>query len=314
MRVRNVAPETKSLAAAIALVVGLVVASGGLTAAKSPVLVGPDPAGMDSARVAEPIRTEAVITADDRPDLFAGADRVRTGFGFPAGTKKAGRHVHDGFQNSDYDEVSELGSNGQPLAMTQFDGSGRLLEAVRFDIPTSSAVHVTGDTAAKSAQRGLSSSGLAVTGEARTDFVSSDGGWDVHWDRVADGLAVRGDETRVHVWADGRVQTVATVEHQLAPAPARKLSQPDARTVVTKQMDQWSGTSAVGYSVAAMNLEWVGPNAAFDASKLSAAAAPYRLSWVVNVKPTGPEAEYIQLITLYVDAGDGKIIGGDFVE
>ena len=91
MRVRNVAPETKSLAAAIALVVGLVVASGGLTAAKSPVLVGPDPAGMDSARVAEPIRTEAVITADDRPDLFAGADRVRTGFGFPAGTKKAGR-------------------------------------------------------------------------------------------------------------------------------------------------------------------------------------------------------------------------------
>jgi hypothetical protein len=50
------------------------------------------------------------------------------------------------------------------------------------------------------------------------------------------------------------------------------------------------------------------------ASKLNTAPAPYRLSWVVNVKPTGEAADYIRLITLYVDAGDGTVIGGDVVE
>jgi hypothetical protein len=83
---------------------------------------------------------------------------------------------------------------------------------------------------------------------------------------------------------------------------------------VAGQLDQWSSQGSVRYTVTDMDLEWVGPNAAFDASKLNTAPAPYRLSWVVNVKPTGEAADYIRLITLYVDAGNGTIIGGDVVE
>jgi hypothetical protein len=61
-------------------------------------------------------------------------------------------------------------------------------------------------------------------------------------------------------------------------------------------------------------MEWVGPNAAFDTSKLGQAPEPYRLAWVANVKPSGAAADGITLITLFVDAGDGTIIGGDVVE
>ena len=314
MQSRKSISATRSLLAAAAIVLGLAISSGSLTVASSPLSVGPDQVGVDSARVVGLAQNEEVISLDDHPEVFVEADKARDAFGFPVGVKKVGRHVHDAFQNSDYDEVSEVSSNGQPLALTQFDGSGRLTTAVRFDIAASPAVRVTGDAATKTAQRGLAASGLTVIGQARTDPNVADGGWEVHWDRTAEGLAVRGDETRVHLWADGRIQTLARVEHQLAPAPARRLSQPDARNVVTRQLAQWSGKASVGYTVLSMDLEWVGPNAAFDASKLNDPPAAYRLAWVANVKPSDATAEYIQLITLYVDAGDGTVIGGDVVE
>jgi hypothetical protein len=314
MQSRKSIPATRSLLAAAAIILGLAVTSAGLTAAGPQLSVGPDQIGVDSAQVVGPAQKAVAITADDHPEVFTRADKTRDGFGFPVGVKKVGRHVHDASQNSDYDEVSEVGSNGQPLALTQFDGSGRLTTAVRFDAIASPKVRTTGDAATKAAQRGLALSGLTVMGQARTDSNAVDGGWDVQWARAAEGTTVRGDETRVHLWADGRIQTVARVEHQLAPAPTRRLSQPDARVIVDRQLDQWSGKGGVRYTVTDMALEWVGPNAAFDASKLNAAPTPYRLSWVVNVKPSAEAADYIRLITLYVDAGDGSVIGGDVVE
>ena len=63
-----------------------------------------------------------------------------------------------------------------------------------------------------------------------------------------------------------------------------------------------------------MDVEWVGPNAMFEPSKVGAAPGPYRLAWVANIKPSGPASEYVRLITLYVDAGNGAVIGGDIVE
>jgi hypothetical protein len=63
-----------------------------------------------------------------------------------------------------------------------------------------------------------------------------------------------------------------------------------------------------------MELEWVGPNAAFDPAKMDLATEPYRLAWVANVKPSGRAADSLRLVTLYVDAADGSVIGGDVVE
>ena len=304
----------RSLLAAVAIVSGLVVGTGQLTAASTQLAVGPAPGGADSMQVGGRGIEATVITADDHPQVFASADKARDGLGFPVGVSKVGRHVHDTDQKVDYDEVSEMSATGQPLALTQFDGAGRLKTAVRFDMIGTGGSRISGDAAAKAADRSLKSSGLAVSGQARTDATGSDGGWDIHWDRVQDGLSVRGDEVRVHVWPDGRIQTIGRTEHELAAAPTTRLSQADARSVATAQLNRWSGSGKTAYAIAGMSTEWVGPNAAFDATKLDDAPAPYRLSWVINVKPTGTAADYVRLITLYVDAGDGSIIGGDVVE
>lgn len=303
----------RTAVAAGALVLGLAMSTGQLTAAS---LIGDSSSGanVDLAMVRQPTTTETTLLEDSSPDVFTRAARTRDAIGFPAGSRRSGRHVHDGPQRSDYDEVAELDSAGQPLSMTQFDNDGLLVAAVRFDTPPVVVARVSSDAATKSAQRGLSASGVAVAGQAQSEANDIAGGWDVHWDRVQGGFAVRGDEARVHIWQDGRIGSVGRVEHKLAAAPARLLSEGDARVAVTRQMDRWFGGSASGYAVQEMKVQWVGPNAAFDPSKVDAAPEPYRLAWVVNVKPTGPASNYMQLITLYVDAGDGKVIGGDVVE
>lgn len=303
----------KAVLAAATVVVGLAMSPGQLTAA-SFTDGGFDSKGTDTARAGQPVVTDTVLSADDSPEVFARADAARDALGFPVGSKKAGRHVKDGFQNSDYDEVAEVGSSGQPLAITQFDGDGRLLAAVRFDAPSGPQVKVTSDAAARAAQRGLAGTGLTVGGAPRIDANTLTGGWDVHWDRVQDGFAVRGDETRVHVWQDGRIESVARVEHKLAAAPSRRLGQVEAQEAVALQVDAWSSGEDTSYAVQGMDVEWVGPNAMFEPSKVGAAPGPYRLAWVANIKPSGPASEYVRLITLYVDAGNGAVIGGDIVE
>jgi hypothetical protein len=295
---------------AVALSLG--VSTGQLTAATASTNVSSNQEYSVAAQ--QPGVVSTAIYADSRPDVFARAGAARDAFGFPVGAKRSGRHVHDGFQKSDYDEVSEVDSSNKPLSMTQFDAGGNLLSAVRFDTDPGQTAAASGDSAVKSAQRGLAASGMPVSGQPRTQANTVTGGWDIQWDRVEAGFAVRGDETHVHVWQNGKIQSVARVQHDLAPAPDQRLGQAQAHQAVDGRMSSWLAGTASGYSIQAMDMEWVGPNAAFDTSKLGQAPEPYRLAWVANVKPSGAAADGITLITLFVDAGDGTIIGGDVVE
>ncbi|MGD0248835.1 MAG: hypothetical protein ABSB75_07260 [Candidatus Limnocylindrales bacterium] len=296
-----------------AVVLGLAVSAGQLTAA-SLTAGGTDTAQVQAARAGQPVTTGTVLYADSSPAVFARAASARDAFGFPAGVKRTGRHVHDGFQRSEYDEVSEVDAAGRSVSTIQLDGDGRVLAAIRFDPDSSEFPKTTSDGAAESAERGLTASGVRPGGQPTTETNSSSGGWDVHWRRTEGGYAVRGDEVRVHVRHDGRIGSVARIEHRLAAAPARRLNQSEARQAVTRQMNAWFSGRGSGYDVQGMDLQWVDANAAFDPSKLGAAPQPYRLAWVANVKPSGPAAESVRLITLYVDAGDGTVIGGDVVE
>ena len=116
------------------------------------------------------------------------------------------------------------------------------------------------------------------------------------------------------MWPDGTIQSVARVEHQLAAAPSRRLTQAQATQAVTRQMTGWSSVGQAGYSLQSLELQWVAANAAFDPAKLATPSGPYRLAWVANIKPTGAAAGYVTLVTVYLDAADGTVIGGDFVE
>jgi hypothetical protein len=93
-----------------------------------------------------------------------------------------------------------------------------------------------------------------------------------------------------------------------------QLTRDAGQRAVSGQLDKWFAGRGFGYAIQGMNLEWVGPNAAFDPAKVAAGDEPYRLAWVANVQPSGSIADVVRLITLYVDAGDGTVIGGDVVE
>ena len=305
--------KAKSFLAVAAVVLGLAATAGPLTAAGFTKDASGSPA-VPASRIGQPTATDTVIYADDRPELFARAGAIRDALGFPAGAARSGRHVKDGMQKAEYDEVADLDSAGRPISLTQFDGGGRLVTAVRFDPPTAISGKVTSDQASKAAQGVLARSGLTPSGKAHVEPNPVAGGWDVHWARTEGGFPVRGDETSVHVWQDGRIHSVARVDHQLSTLPSKRLGQADAQGVVTRQFDAWFANRGSGYAVQKMDLEWVEPNAAFDPTKLGATPASYRLAWVADVTPSGAAAEVIRQITLYVDAGDGTVIGGDVVE
>ncbi len=309
------AGAARTVLAVAVMVVGLAVTADRMAATStgapnSGAIVG----GVDAAKAGPPVAIATVIDADDRPDVFRRAASARDALGFPVGAKRTGRHVRDTYRPTEYDEVEEVDGADQPLALTQFDPDGRLVSAVRFDRSSATSSKVDRDAAANAATKGIAASGLAVTGQYQAEANSVMGGWDVHWDRSKDGFQVRGDETRVHVWPDGRIQSVAHVEHELAATPGQRLGIDDAKKLVTGQFDRWFAGRNSGYAVQQMNLEWVAPNAAFDPAKVGLAPGPYRLAWVANVKPSGVAASYVSLVTLYVDAADGTLLGGDVVE
>jgi hypothetical protein len=87
-----------------------------------------------------------------------------------------------------------------------------------------------------------------------------------------------------------------------------------ARRAASRNLDRWFANRGSSYEIQSETLEWVEPNAAFDPARIADAPAPYRMAWVSDVKPSGNAAGYIWLMSVFVDAGNGNIIGGDFVE
>jgi hypothetical protein len=255
-----------------------------------------------------------LLDARSSPSVFAHASSARDALGFPVGAGRAARHVKDTFQHAEYDEVDELDAGGNPISLTQFETSGRLRVAVRLDRSSRPATRITSDSASQVAQQGAVSAGLPIGGPRHIDTDVATDGWTVRWDRTQDGIAVRGDETRVQVRPDGSIQSLARIEHQLAAGPAQRIDIGKARQIVDRQAEKWFTTAGSGYSVDKMDVEWVAPNDNFQSGQSADPQQTYRLAWVANAKPSGPAAEHTWLVTVYIDAGDGSLLGGDVVE
>jgi hypothetical protein len=278
-------------------------------------IAAPQPSGgFAQTAVDEPTRFETALDANSEAVVLARASKTRDALGFPVGAKHTSKHVRDGFEHAEYDEVSEVDTAGRVTSVTQFDAQGQLRAAVRLDSGPRAGLNVTREAAIQSAQRSAVAAGLAVDTPSAVDVDEANGGWTISWARKQDGVRVLGDETRVHLWSDGRIQSLARVTHDLASPPDRRISSDQARQVASATVDQWFAGRNSDHTIQSMDLEWVGPNGAFDPARITDSPQPYRLAWVANVKPTGAAASYVWLMTLYVDAGDGSIIGGDVVE
>lgn len=267
-----------------------------------------------STQQSQPAMVFRLLDAQSSPAVFAHASSTRDALGFPVGASRSGKHVQDGFEHAEYDEIDELDATGQPISMTQLDKSGRLISAVRFDEIAHPASRISRDAALQTARKGATSAGVTVTGTTYADVDQATDGWTVRWSRIQDGIAVRGDETRVQIRPDGCIQSLARTEHQLAAAPLRQIKADEARQRVANTADEWFTARGSSYTIDSMDLEWVGPNGAFDVTKPIDPQPVYSLARVANVKPSGDASKYLWLATVYIDAGNGGVIGGDFVE
>ena len=312
------------------IVGGLVVAGASVTA-----VLGGSAAGVPSARAGAGAGAgaEAATVAEDpfqagqqgvaEAPLPAAAAAVqieragRTGLllGLPAVTRRSATRVVDRFGGRTYDEIAEYDAHDRLVALQRFDAEGRLLAAVRFGWRGDGGPALDGAGGARQrAERLAASLGLGVTGTPRTVAAPSSAGWTVAWDRIVGGIPVPGDGLRIQLWPDGSVHGLARSERVLAPRPAVLLDEARARSIVEDRLDAWfHGASRRDIGVTGLALAWVPPNDTFAPAAPDAPAAVLRLAWVARVTTSGTLTESLRALEVYVDAGDGSVLGGDIL-
>ena len=230
---------------------------------------------------------------------------------FPVGSKQTVWHVSDSQRHEEYDEVDELDARGEVVAVAMFTGA-RLRAAIRFDDPPQPAKPIDKAEAIASAQAAATKLKLGSGAPSSAYEEVPDSGWDVNWERRANGVPVRGDGVLIRVWADGRIASVAQNLHALAAAPAEVV---DASVATSRVSDYVAGMAAevrAGVNILPPELQWVRPNGAFDTTKPYDEEPVCRLAWVVTVEGS-PDGAFTRL-AYFIDAADGSLLGGDVVE
>lgn len=259
--------------------------------------------GLSTRPVAPP------ASAADR--ALARAAELSRAIGLPGETRRVER-VDDRFDHLVYDEVVSTDRAGRDVAIARFATDGRLVMAVALGWHGSAAKSVGQDVAATRAEAIARASGLVVRGTPAVRAVSS--GWSAQWQRVAGGVPVRGDGIRILLWPDGSFHGVAAAERPLAAAPARRIGAGRAREIASATAAGRYGSGAREFTIESAQLAWVAPNDAWAAAGPDAPAETLRLAWVVTLRSDGSLAGRLRGLQVWVDAGDGRVIGGDVLE
>jgi hypothetical protein len=255
-------------------------------------------------------RPVALGSTDADRALGRAAKLART-LGLPGTTRTVSR-LDDKFDHRVYDEVVSLDSRGRQVAIVQIGTDGRVVMAVALGWHGSQGRAIGRDVAASRAVDVVRASGVKVRGTSAVSPVSS--GWAVQWQRVADGAPVRGDGVRILLWPDGSFHGLAVSERPLAAAPARRIGPGQARRIAERTVAGRYGSSAGDLSVESTQLAWVSPNDAWNAAAPDAPGETLRLAWVVTLRANGATAERLRAVQVWLDAGDGSVIGGDVLE
>jgi hypothetical protein len=242
------------------------------------------------------------------------ASRTATLLGLPPATRRSATRVVDRFGGRTYDEVAEYDARDRLLSLQRFDTDGRLLAAVRFGWRGPGTTALSGTGARDRAERIVTSLGLDTAGTPRIVAAPSNGGWTVAWDRLVGGIPVPGDGLRIQLWPEGSVHGLTRTERTLAARPAVVLDEAHARAIVRSALDTWFTGDARGQvNLTGVALAWVAPNDTFAVGGPDAPSAVLRLAWVARVSASGALGENLRALDVYVDAGDGSIVGGDIL-
>lgn len=304
--------QSRSRRAGIALPLALAAAAAAL------LLGGPGgpPAGSagDRYRAGEAATERTSLPAGASADVRARALAHARALGIPAGRRVRLARVADRFAGTTYDEVVTLDARGHRLGIIRLSADGRPVAAVRLGWRGTGGRAIGADAARERATGLARAAGLAVGGTG-TIGRTADGGWRVSWPRVVDGVPARGDGATITLFAEGAFHALATRERALAPAPAATIGRPDAARIARERLATLIGAAARdAATISAPSLAWVAPNDTFDASRPDAPDPVLRLAWVVQARTSGPIAERLRALELYLDAGDGALLGGDLLQ
>jgi hypothetical protein len=257
--------------------------------------------------------TERVpLRADRAASVLAAAGASRRHLGLPDPASAGVDHVTDRFGGTTYDEVTARDEAGRPVHLQRFDERGRLIGAVAFGWQAAGGPRLPTAAAARArANRLAADLGLGVTGSPDVRQEPDDTGWAIAWPRVVDGVPVPGDGVRVDLWPDGRVHAVVRAERPLAARPARLLDEAAARERATTVLGDLFGSRVGQVAISSAALGWVAPNDAFEPAAPDAPATTLRLAWIVEARTTGELSEGLRAVKLFLDAGEGTLIGGD---
>jgi hypothetical protein len=285
---------------------GLVLLSGGPT--------GPGPGAAGDRYRAGERSLERRATAG--PEAHAARDRAlarAAAVGLPTGPHVRTSRLTDRFAGVELDEVVIADAAGRARAIVRMRPDGRVTLAVRIGWRARDERAIGAGAAAAQAAGHARALDLAAGGTpaVRPDV---DGGWRATWGRTRDGVPVLGDGTTVTLFADGTFHAAAERERPLAAAPAEIL----ARAVVTelaatRLADLLGPADAAAAELVDLELAWVAPNDTFDGARPDAPDPILRLAWVAAYRTAGTLAERLRAIELYLDAGDGSLLGGDLL-
>jgi len=250
--------------------------------------------------------TEAAARAISR------AASVSRALGLPAGSASVQR-LDDRFDHLTYDEVTTTDERGRPVSIVRLLPDGRVSLALGLALHASAST-IDPSEATRRAASAARAVGADTTGQPVTRRSSGAGGWLVSWPRSVDGVPVRGDGTRVLLWADGAFQSISRTEHPLAARPSTRQSQPAAVRAARAFVDTRFGPTARSLVIGRSSLAWLPPNDTWDASQPDAPEQTARLAWVVELRAIGPLTQRLTAVEIWLDAGTLAVIGGDVAE
>ena len=274
---------------------------------------GPDAgAAGDRYRAGEAASSRTVLAGDEATRARARGLAHARALGLPAAAETDVARVEDRFSGTVLDEVVTTDAQGRRVGIVRIDAGGRLATAVRLGWAASSGARVDAAGALQRAGALATATGLPNDG-APTATPTIDRGWRVSWGRVAAGVPVLGDGASITLFADGSFHAAARRERPLASAPGVLLASGMAERIAGERLGDLLGPARGSARVVGTRLAWVAANDTFDASAPDAPDPVLRLAWVVEARTSGPLAEQLRALELYLDAGDGALIGGDLL-
>ncbi len=257
----------------------------------------------------EPASRSIAVEPLDAAVARTRADAIRSRLGLP-GQATATERIEDRLEDRVFDQVTFADATG-PTAIVELEPNGRPHLVVALGWRGATGPAAGRNVVLRMALAHARSAGFQVSG--LPTILETDEGWDVTWERQVDGIPVLGDGVRVSLWKDGSFHAIVGWEHPLAPRPATTIDEARARAIAADGFAERTG-AAGAIVVRSARLAYVRPNDGADPSRPDAPLAEARLAWVVLGEPVDPSKALFHKVELWLDAGDGSVLGGDVAE